>query len=131
MKLFKFLTIIVMALLLTSACATKSSGSEFSFANRLASKGLWKEALVRWQRIAESGRESAALYNNIAVALEQQGRPEEAEKAYEKALKLAPGSDKIQSNLNRLKKFLGKGEPGKDDKLDGKRKKRKKGKRKK
>lgn len=96
---------ITMSLILYS-CAGKSYSSEFDFANNLAKKGLWEEAYMRWQKILDSGKESAALYNNIAIALENMGKPEEAEKAYKKALKLSPDSSKIKSNYDRLKKFL-------------------------
>ena len=106
MKLLKFLIIIVTMVLLLYSCAGKSYKSEFDFANNLAKKGLWKEAYMRWQKILDSGKESAVLYNNIAIALEKMGKPEEAEKAYKKALKLSPNSSRIKSNYDRLKKFL-------------------------
>ena len=110
MKLFKFLIIMVTTLLLLYSCAGKRYSSEFDFANNLAKNGLWKEAYIRWQKILDSGKESAALYNNIAIALEKMGKPEEAEKAYQKALKLSPNNSKIKSNYDRLKKFLEKSE---------------------
>ncbi len=106
MKLIKFLIIMVTMLLLLYSCAGNTYTSEFDFANNLAKKDLWKEAYIRWQKILDSGKESAALYNNIAIALEKMGKPEEAEKAYKRALELSPNNSKIKSNYDKLKKFL-------------------------
>ena len=101
-------------LMLTSlffySCAGNKYNSEFDFANKLAKKGLWKEAQMRWQKILDSGQESASLHNNIAIAFEKMGKPKEAEKAYKKALALSPNSSKIKSNYDRLKKILKKSE---------------------
>ena len=61
---------------------------------------------MRWERAAAAGKESAALHNNMAVALEEMGKREEAEKEYQKALKLSPNNSRIKSNYERLKSFL-------------------------
>lgn len=123
MKLFKFL-IISMSLLFSFCSVKHSYKSEFDFANKLAQQSLWKEAHWRWQKVLASGTESAALYNNIAIALEQMGRFEEAEKAYKKAMKLAPHNSSIQGNYKNFKKFI-KGEVDKDEKDENEKKKRK------
>ena len=97
---------IISAVLLLSFCSVRGGKSEFDFANRLAQQGLWKEAYLRWERVAAAGKESAALHNNMAIALEEMGKREEAEKEYQKALKLSPNNSRIKSNYERLKSFL-------------------------
>ena len=92
------------------SCAKNKYNSELDFANKLAKDGLWKEAHIRWQKIVDSGKKSATLYNNIAIALEKMGKPKEAEKAYKKALALSPNNSKIISNYDKLKKILEKSE---------------------
>ncbi len=92
--------------MMLSACAVNSYRSDFQFANKLAKEGLWQEAYYRWQKTMTAGGGSAALHNNLAVALESLGRYEEAEREYQLALKLAPADAKIQSNFNLFKKNL-------------------------
>jgi Flp pilus assembly protein TadD len=99
-------SLLIAVFLVVGGCSAKKVyKSEFDFANKLGQEGLWKEAHYRWQKILAEGKESAALYNNIAVALEEMGRFEEAEEAYKKALKLAPNNSTIRSNYDRLKKL--------------------------
>lgn len=101
--------------------------SEFNFANKLARQGLWKEAHYRWKKVLAAGNESAAVYNNIAVALEHMGRFDEAEEAYKKALEISPNNSSIDSNFKKYKKLMS-GENGDSEKGEenGKRKKKKK-----
>lgn len=93
-------------LLLLSFCAGSNYKSEFQFANKLAEKGLWEEAYMRWQKVLDSGQDSAELRNNIAIALENMGKLEEAEKSYKKALAMKPKHRQIKTNHERLQKLL-------------------------
>jgi Flp pilus assembly protein TadD len=87
-----------------AACAVHSYRSDFDFAGKLAKEGLWQEAAFRLQKALAAGNDTAALHNNMAVALESLGRFAEAQREYELALKLAPGHPQIQSNFNQFKK---------------------------
>jgi Flp pilus assembly protein TadD len=91
-------------ILLLTACAGNRYRSDFEFANKLATEGLWKEAYYRWQKALLPNGGSAALHNNLAVALEGMNRLPEAEQEYQIALKLAPGNALIQSNYSLFKK---------------------------
>jgi Flp pilus assembly protein TadD len=86
-----------------AACAVNRYRSDFEFANKLAKEGLWQEAIYRWQKAKTPDSGSAALHNNMAVALESLGRYEEARREYEQALKLAPANAQIQSNFTHFK----------------------------
>lgn len=105
---------------------TKKVKTEIDFANKMAIRGLWKEAYFRWQKSLSWGSESALLHNNMAIALEEMGKFKEAEKEYEKALKLAPNSTFIQTNLKSLKRML-EGKESKEIEESKKGKRRKKG----
>ena len=59
--------------------------------------------------------QSAEAHNDLAVALEQQGEFARAREAFEKALKLAPGSIYIQQNYDLFREA--------DDKRNRKKKK--------
>ena len=85
----------------TTACASRH-GDDFAFANRMVRAGLWKEAVYRYQKLLAGGQETAAIHNNLAIALEGLGRFEEADAEYLKALKLAPGDAGIKNNHEKL-----------------------------
>jgi tetratricopeptide (TPR) repeat protein len=99
----KKIILVTIGVLLMAACAVNSYHSDFAFANKLAKEGLWQEAIFRWQKTATPGGGSAALHNNLAVAMEGLGRYDDARREYELALKLAPADKQIQSNFTRFK----------------------------
>ena len=108
---------------MVNACSSRSvPKTEFEFANKLAQEELWKEAFYRWNKLLEEGKESAALYNNIAIAYEERGEFEKAEAAYQKALKLSPGNSTVQSNYDKFKKMLTSDEKEKNGKEKPKKK---------
>jgi len=100
----KKIIIVAMAVLLAAGCAINRYRSDFEFATKLASEGLWQEAVYRLEKARAAGKDSAALHNNLAVALESLGRFADAEREYEAALKLAPGDEQIRINLDKFKK---------------------------
>jgi tetratricopeptide (TPR) repeat protein len=129
----KRILIPILMLAVLGACSAKKRDirTEFAFANKLAKQGLWKEAHYRWKRVLAEGKESASVYNNIAIALEKMGKFGEAKASYQKALKLAPNNSTVKGNYEKLQKYL-KNEDDEDDedkkrdKNERKRKKRKK-----
>lgn len=125
---------IILLLLVTfflAGCSTNRVNTEFKFGNKLAKKGLWKEAYYRWSRALKGGKDTAALHNNLAISLEHQNKLEEAKTEYQNALKLSPGNEYIKRNLSRLEKRMNPdiesdSEEKKDLKQMGKRAKRRK-----
>jgi Flp pilus assembly protein TadD len=79
------------------------------FGNRMAKSGLWREAFFRWQKYLQNGNNTAAVHNNMAIALENMGRLKEAEKEYLKALELAPANQVIKENFDQFKRLKKKG----------------------
>jgi tetratricopeptide (TPR) repeat protein len=100
----KKIILLAIAFVSFAGCAGNRYRSDFEFANKLAAEGLWKEAYYRWQKTLPANSGSAALHNNLAVALESMDRLPEAEQEYRQALKLAPGNTLIQGNYERFKK---------------------------
>ncbi|MCP5050040.1 MAG: tetratricopeptide repeat protein [bacterium] len=121
--------IILIPLLIAAVLGACSSNkgvvkTELEFGNKLAKEGLWKEAHYRWTKVLENGKETGSIYNNIAIALENMGKFDEAEAAYKKALSLEPNNPTIQGNYDKFQKYL-RNEDDSDDDKRGKNEKRK------
>ncbi len=95
--------VLVMLLSLLPAAARADSGDsqeQLKFGIDVARKGLWTEARFRFERAAQLDPQNAAAFNNLAVALEQQGDFDRAREAYDKALSLRPGDTYVQQNYD-------------------------------
>jgi Flp pilus assembly protein TadD len=75
------------------------------FGITVAQKGLWQEAVFRWERATEIDPTYAAAFNNLGIAFEQLGKFDRAGKAYEKALELEPQNLSIQQNYDLFKEI--------------------------
>ena len=78
---------------------------QVEFGIKVAQKGLWKEALYRWEKAVELDPRYAAAYNNLAVAYEHEGMFEKARQAYEKAVELSPKTTYIRQNYEYFKEI--------------------------
>lgn len=88
-----------------SADARGDAKSQVEFGIAVARKGLWKEALYRWERATQLDPTYAAAFNNLAIAYEQQGNFEKARDAYEKAVQLEPNNLQIKQNYDLFKEI--------------------------
>ncbi len=62
--------------------------ADLQFAAEMAERGLWREALFRWERVLAERPDDARLLNNAAVAAEALGQFERARAMYERAAQL-------------------------------------------
>jgi len=85
--------------------ARKQAQSQVEFGITVAQRGLWQEAVFRWERATEIDPTYAAAFNNLGIAFEQLGKFERAGKAYEKALELDPQNIAIQQNYDLFKEI--------------------------
>ncbi len=72
--------------------------AQVDFGIELAQKQLWKEAEFRWEKAVELDPTYAAAWNNLAIAYEQQGKFDEAKKAYDKAIAIDGKNTFIRQN---------------------------------
>ena len=78
---------------------------QVEFGIAVAQKGLWREAIYRWQRATEIDPTYAQAFNNLAIAYEHEGQLDKARDAYEKALKIEPNNLLIQQNYDLFKEI--------------------------
>ena len=78
---------------------------QVEFGIKMAQGGLWKEAAYRWEKAVQIDETYAAGWNNLAIAYEQQGKFDEANKAYQKAMQLDPKNAMIRQNYDLFKEI--------------------------
>ena len=83
-----------------SSPAADKSDQEVKFGIHVAQKGMWREALFRFQQAVKDDPENPSALNNLAVALEQMGEFQEARERYGQALELKPDDLYIQQNYD-------------------------------
>jgi Tfp pilus assembly protein PilF len=95
----------VLAAVPAFADARSDAKSQVAFGIDVAQKGLWKEAIYRWERAVEIDPTYAAAFNNLAVAYEHEGQLDKARRAYEKALEVEPNNLQIRQNYELFKEI--------------------------
>jgi len=88
-----------------SADARDDAKKQIEFGIAVAQRGLWREAIYRWERAAQIDPTYAAAHNNLAIAYEHEGDLEKARAAYEKALELEPNNAFIKQNYELFKEI--------------------------
>jgi Tfp pilus assembly protein PilF len=87
------------------ADARSDAKAQVEFGISVAAKGLWKEAIYRWERATQIDPTYGAAFNNLAVAYEHEGLLEKAGEAYERALKLEPNNAMVRQNFDLFKEI--------------------------
>ena len=87
------------------ADARSSAKEQVEFGVNVAQKGLWREAIYRWERAVEIDPTYAAAFNNLAIAYEHEGQFEKARKAYERATELDPNNAMIRQNYDLFREI--------------------------
>jgi len=87
------------------ADARNDAKAQVEFGVKVAQKGLWREAIYRWERATTIDPTYAAAFNNLAVAYEHEGQFEKARTAYEKATELEPNNAMLRQNYDLFKEI--------------------------
>ena len=101
------LVLLLMPVLATplAADARSDAKKQVDFGIEVAQRGLWREAIYRWERATQLDPTYAAPQNNLAIAYEQEGALDKARSAYEKALELEPNNVFIKQNFELFKEI--------------------------
>ena len=87
------------------ADAKSDAKSQVEFGINVAQRGLWREAIYRWQKAVELDPTYVAAYNDLAVAYEHEGQLDKARKSYEKAVELDPNNVQVRQNYELFKEI--------------------------
>ena len=103
-------TLLLLALLVSTAApaaadARSDARKQVDFGIAVAQKGLWREAIYRWERAIQIDPTYAQALNNLAIAYEHEGDLDKARQNYEKALALEPNNALIKQNYELFKEI--------------------------
>ena len=87
------------------ADSRSSAREQVEFGINVAQRGLWREAIYRWEKAVELDPTYAAAFNDLGIAYEHEGQLDKARKAYEKALALEPNNTNIRQNYDLFKEI--------------------------
>ena len=99
------------ALILTVAAAPLAADArddakkQVEFGIAVAQRGLWREAIYRWERAVQIDPTYAAAHNNLAIGYEHEGDLEKARGSYEKATELEPNNTFIKQNYELFREI--------------------------
>jgi Tfp pilus assembly protein PilF len=96
------------------ADARSDARAQVEFGISVAQRGLWREAIYRWEKATELDPTYAAAYNDLAIAYEHEGQLDKARKAYEKALELDPNNTQVRQNYELFKEINDRTSQGKE-----------------
>jgi Flp pilus assembly protein TadD len=88
-----------------AADARDDAKKQVEFGIAVAQRGLWREAIYRWERAAQLDPTYAPAHNNLAIAYEHEGELDKARVAYEKAIELEPNNSYIKQNYELFKEI--------------------------
>ena len=88
-----------------AADARDDAKKQVEFGIAVAQRGLWREAIYRWERAVQIDPTYAAAHNNLGIAYEHEGELDKARAAYEKAIELEPGNTFIKQNYELFKEI--------------------------
>lgn len=88
-----------------SVAAAPKASAQLQFGVDMAKRGLWNEALFRFQQAQGERPSDPQVLNNIAVAYEALGLFDEALEAYRTALDASPGNRELRANYSRFLEF--------------------------
>jgi tetratricopeptide (TPR) repeat protein len=89
-----------------AALAAENAKEQMEFGVKAAKKGLWREALFRWEKALKLDPTNAHIINNLAVAYETAGQFDKANDLYRQALRVDPGNRDIKQNYDLFTSYF-------------------------
>ena len=97
----------ILGFIAAPSVAAKGSraGAQLEFGVQMAKRGLWNEALFRFERVLAEQPNNARLLNNIAVAYEAIGKFDQALEHYKRALAIDSNNRELRRNYAQFLEF--------------------------
>ncbi len=89
----------------SSRGAVTDASAQVKFGVDMAKRGLWNEALFRFEQAHELGSTDSSVLNNLAVSYEAVGRFEDALETYRQAVQADPNNRALRQNYSRFLEF--------------------------
>ena len=86
--------------------AEAGADAQIRFGVDMAKRGLWQEALFRFQQAERLDPQNFRVWNNLAVAYEATGQFEEALEAYQRGLRIDSGRSDTPSPADTRARFV-------------------------
>lgn len=104
-SLLRLACLLILAALSLGSDRRSGFKEEMRFGAEAAQRGLWREAIFRWEKHLKAHPDNARLRNNIAVAYESLGQFDRARQEYGEARRLDPASREIRENYEAFEEF--------------------------
>ena len=88
-----------------AALSAPGPQSQMEFGVKMAQRGLWSEALFRFEQAQRQAPGDPRVLNNLAVAYEATGQFDKALASYQQALQAAPTNRELRRNYARFVEF--------------------------
>lgn len=111
MKKTSKISLILISLGILAACSGQkampvtSARAQLEFGAEMAQRGLWNEALFRFEKARDMSPQDGRVLNNLAVASEALGDFNQAEALYKRGLEVDPSNKDIRQNYDRFRGF--------------------------
>ncbi len=100
---------VALAAVLSAGCGgsgpTPLVGSQLKFGVEMAQRGLWNEALFRFEQARREDPRNSSILNNLAISYEAVGRFDDALATYKSALEASPDNRRLRQNYSRFVEF--------------------------
>ena len=113
LRLAAFAAVVLVSASPVLADARGDAREQVTFGIGVAQRGLWREAIYRWEKAIELDPTYSAAYNDLAVAYEHEGQLDKARQSYERALNLEPNNAQIRQNYELFKEINDRSSTGK------------------
>jgi len=84
---------------------TSDPSAQSKFGVEMARRGLWNEALFRFEQARRQRPNDAELLNDLAISYEAVGRFDDADDTYAEAVRAEPSNRQIRSNYAKFREF--------------------------